>query len=238
MRECEQRGHGGRIALGAVLAALALTLLAAGTASADLASLKAACQTRDAADGTVANGNQLPYQFCDDGVPDQGGVTPNVGAVKAVAVPAKYDGHLGLPAQAADAATQPGADPATGKIALDVDVSLPDTTAYPLAGGKYPVVVMMHGCCSGSKTSWEGNRIDEPGEKWHYNSAWFAARGYVVLTYSARGFVNASNRGSTGQTQLDDRRFEINDYQYLAGLVADDAFFNADPAKVVPTGGS
>lgn len=68
----------------------------------------------DAADGNVANGNQLPYRFCDDGVPDQGGVTPNVGAVKAVAVPASYDGHLGLPAQAAGAATEPGADPTPG----------------------------------------------------------------------------------------------------------------------------
>lgn len=97
---------------------------------------------------------------------------------------------------------------------------------------------MMHGCCAGDKTSWKGSRIDEAGERWHYNSAWFAARGYVVIAYTARGFVNGSNKGSTGQTQLDDRRFEINDYQYLAGLLADDAFFNVDPAKVVPTGGS
>ena len=32
--------------------------------------------------------------------------------------------------------------------------------------------------------------------------------------------------------------FEINDFQHLAGQVADDPFFNVNPQKVVPTGGS
>jgi acetyl esterase/lipase len=177
------------------------------------------------------------YRFCDDGLPPSGGTTPNELGTNAVEVPAKYEGYEGLPSKAADAGNMRGAD-LDGNVALDVDISIP-TGAAP-AGG-YPVIVMMHGCCAGNKTGWEATSFDAAGEKWHYNNAWFASRGYVVITYTARGFVNGEqngNRGSTGETQLDSRRFEINDYQYLAGLVADDPFFNVNPQKVVTTGGS
>ena len=115
----------------------------------------------------------------------------------------------------------PGAD-ANGNIALDVDVSLPDPSFSKPRGG-YPLMVMMHGCCAGNKTSWEAPTIDAAGEKWHYNNAWFASRGFVVVNFTARGFVNGpptlspvgptpGERGSTGETQLDSRRYEINDY--------------------------
>src|SRR6185295_16728483 len=56
-----------------------------------------------------------------------------------------------------------------------------------------------------------------------------------------RGFVNGTSngdKGSTGETQLDSRRFEINDFQSLAGQLADDSFFNVNPQKVGVTGGS
>jgi X-Pro dipeptidyl-peptidase (S15 family)/X-Pro dipeptidyl-peptidase C-terminal non-catalytic domain len=150
-----------------------------------------------------------------------------------VAVPAKYDGYEGLPAKAADAASVPGAD-ANGDVALDVDISVP--TLPPPPGG-YPLIAFMHGCCNGTKLSWESTTFDAGGEQWHYNNAWFAARGYVVLNYTARGF-RIPPFGSTGETQLDSRRFEINDFQYLAGLIADDPFFNVNPQKIVATGGS
>ena len=214
-------------------------IVAAGAtpASADLASLKAACVQKDALDNDTSNGLTLPYTFCDDGIPPTGGTEPNEGAVSAVPVPAKYEGYVGLPAKASDAATMPGAD-SNGDVALDVDVSLPDPTLNPPRPNGYPLIVLMHGCCSGNKTGWEAPTIDAGGEKWHYSNAWFAARGYVVLTYTARGFVNGDNRGSTGETQLDSRLFEINDYQHLAGLLADDAFFNVNPRRVVVSGGS
>src|SRR5439155_5847186 len=67
---------------------------------------------------------------------------------------------------------------------------------------------------------------------------WFASRGYVVLNYTARGFVDGSNHGSTGESQLDSLQYEINDFQYLVGLLADDPTLNINPQKVVPTGGS
>ena len=90
----------------------------------------------------------------------------------------------------------------------------------------------MHGCCGGSKTELEGTTIDPGGsENWHYNNAWFASRGYIVLTYTARGFVDAQNHGSTGETQLDSARYEINDYQHLAGQLADAGDCSPAPAR-------
>ena len=218
----------------------------AATASADLTSLLGACSQKDAADNDLGNGLQLPYRFCDDDIPPTGGTSPNVGAVNAVEVPAAYEGAAGLPAQSAAALTVPGN--AAGKIALDVDVSLP-----PGGAGSYPLVAMMHGCCAGSKSNWEARgdhapagvdpgTIDATRELWHYDSAWWASRGYVVVTYSSRGFVNASNRGSTGQTQLDSNRFEINDFQHLVGQLVDRGDLGGgvtvDPNRIVATGGS
>ncbi len=191
------------------------------------------------------------YFFCDDGIPNAGGLLPNLTGASAVTVPAKYggDGYTGLPSSAG-ALTDPGAD-ASGNVALDVDVSYPNPADFP---GPRPLLVFMHGCCSGSKTSWEatgapGQRFDSPGadgktgELWHYNNAWFASRGYIVLNYTARGFVNGQNLGSTGQTQLDARNFEINDFQSLGcqftQLFNGDALLpDIDPSKVVVTGGS
>jgi dienelactone hydrolase len=209
------------------------------------------CTTKDAADGETTTNTLKPYIFCDDGVPAVGGATANVGGVSAVTVPAKYGTSpatfAGLPDQAGDAATMLGAAP-DGTVALDVDVSLP-ASAPPVGG--YPVIFMMHGCCAGNKTSWEGSSVDAGGEKWHYNNAWYASRGYVVVTYTARGFVHeggAVDQGSTGETQLDSRSFEINDYQSLACQVLANSTnwdaanggtaFSINPDRVVATGGS
>jgi predicted acyl esterase len=222
--------------IGAAAAAIALVLAAAAPASADLNSLKASCQPRDAADGDTGNGIALPFTFCDDGVPPTGGRTPNVGAIGAVAVPQKYGGFEGLPAKVAPDPNA-GADP-DGNIALDIDVSMPDPVKFPPPPGGYPLVAMMHGCCGGDKTGWEATSIDATTERWHQTNAWYAARGYVVLNYTARGFVNGENRGSTGETQLNSRMYEVNDFQHLAGQLADDPFFNVDPDRVVATGGS
>lgn len=202
-------------------------------------SLLASCVAKDAADGDTANGSRLPYRLCDDGVPAFGGITPNPDGAAAVKVPAKYggNGYTALPAKAADASTMPGAD-ANGDVALDVNLSLPPTTMTPPPGG-FPILVFMHGWGSGSKKSWTAATIQGGNdEKWHDNNAWFASRGYVVLNYTARGFVDANNHGSTGETQLDNRKFEVNDYQYLAGLAADEPDLHADGRRVAVMGGS
>jgi dienelactone hydrolase len=219
-------------------------LLAPAPASASLNQLLGSCSSKDAADNDLGNGAQLPYSFCDDGVPDFGGTTPNLTADKAVTVPGAYAGVAGLPAASG---TVPGADP-TGHIALDVDVSLPKDA------GPHPLVAMMHGCCAGNKANWEGRpdyapntvdpgTIDSPGgERWHYDSAWWASRGYVVLTYTSRGFVNGQNHGSTGEAQLDSNRFEINDFQDLVAQLVKKGDLGGgvtvDPNRIVATGGS
>jgi dienelactone hydrolase len=188
----------------------------------------------------------LDYFFCDDGVPMAGGLIPNLSGGAAITVPAKYggDGHTGLPAKAADAGTMPGANPADGTIGLDVDVSLPRSA--PPSGG-YPLLFFMHGCCGGNKTNWEGDSFDAGGEKWHYTNAWYASRGYVVVNYTARGFVSNQNRGSSGETQLNSRSYEVNDYQHLACQVLasasewDDVTGQSvaiNPKRIVTTGGS
>lgn len=237
------RGLGWAVA--AICALYLLALAHAEPASADLSSLlsSAKCSAKDASTG---GGPALPYTFCDDGVPSaSGGTTPNLTAQSAIKVPSAYTGIAGLPATDAAAAV-PGEDPTDNTVALDADVTLPDPTKNPMPAAGYPLVVMMHGCCSGNKTSWEGSTIDPGGaENWHYNNAWFASRGYVVLTYTARGFVDNQNHGSTGETQLDSAKYEINDYQSLAGQLVDKGDLDpgsgtvkVDPQKIVPTGGS
>src|SRR4051794_20851514 len=96
------------IRLALFASALLALLVAAAPASASLQTLKDSCVRKDAADGNTANGFQMPYFFCDDGVPQSGGRTPNPGAVDAVPVPAKYAGFAGLPRKAADATSVPG----------------------------------------------------------------------------------------------------------------------------------
>ena len=233
-----------RAAAAAALGAAIATLGTAPPAQADMASLEAACQLRDAADGNTANGpDRLPFFRCDDGIPSAGGAIPNAGGALALEVPAAYQGFAGLPAKdPVAAAAVPGNS--AGNVAIDADLSLPDPRVHPPGGG-YPLVAFMHGCCSGQKVDWEAETVDGvKSEDWHYNNSWFASRGYAVLTYTARGFVNNQNRGSTGQTQLDHRSFEVNDLQYLAGQIADRSFTVAgqavtiDPARIVMTGGS
>lgn len=224
------------------------------------------CSLRDASDDETSTDARLPYVFCDDGV------APSGGGGNGIPVPVAYHPSAGgndwdglpLPATAEEAAAadatydlQPESD--GRRITLDVNVTLP--TGAGIAGehdagwprkrppsGGWPVVVFMHGCCGGTKNSWEAATIDADNEKWHQSNAWFAARGFIVVTYTARGFRNGNDEGSTGTTQLDSRRFEINDYQYLMGLLVDhDAqrraeglkpIFNVNPKRIAAVGGS
>jgi ABC-2 type transport system ATP-binding protein len=79
-----------------------------------------------------------------------------------------------------------------------------DTTLYlPPGDDPAPAVVLAHGF-GGSKQSVAADAQD------------LAERGYVVLTYSARGFG-----ASTGQIGLNDPRYEIADLSTLLDLLAD-----------------
>jgi dienelactone hydrolase len=229
-------------ALAGAAAALAALVLLAGPAPAraDMASLKAACSVRDAADGDPDSGPSAPFTFCDDGIPEAGGTTPNPGADRALPVPQSYEGFLGLPPKA-PAEPGTGADD-NGDVALDADLSVPHATG----GAELPLMILMHTCCSADKRNFEAQTIDAEGELWHYSNAWFASRGYAVLNYTSRGFVDANGRGSTGETQVDSRRHEVNDLQQLACLVAAEDDLDplqpgdqrVDPRRVVVSGGS
>jgi ABC-2 type transport system ATP-binding protein len=83
-------------------------------------------------------------------------------------------------------------------VTLDTTLYLPPATATHPA----PAIVLAHGF-GGSKESVAGDAKD------------LADRGYVVLTYSARGFG-----ASTGQIGLDDPRYEIADLSTLIDLLA------------------
>ncbi|MDQ4143435.1 MAG: hypothetical protein M3198_06790 [Actinomycetota bacterium] len=229
-------------------------IVAAGLESLEGLVSEESCVTRDAADGEVEEDQELPFVLCDDGVPPQGG------GAKGIPVPVAYHSRdrggdfkgLPRPAPLAEAGKKdvkfdlrPEAD--GRRITLDVDLTLPPQEMRTPDGG-HPVLVFMHGCCGGNKRSWEANTVDDANEKYHHSNAWFASRGYVVVTYTARGFRNNQDRGSTGTTQLDSRRFEINDYQHLVGLLVDhdaqrDAagtprVFDVNPKKVAAVGGS
>src|SRR5918999_1309600 len=221
------------------------------TEGANCADLNAAPGVAPAPSPT-AGAEGLPYRKCDDGVPDG-----RTGGARGIPVPAAYhassgNDYSGLPAPASsdevasvDEERDLQPDESGDRITLDVDVSLP---AKPPPKGGYPVIVFMHGCCGGNKTSWQAADVDAAGEKWHHSNAYFAARGYVVVNYTARGFRDGNQAGSSGTTQLDSRRFEINDFQYLVGLLVDDdaakraagetPMFNVNPRKVAAVGGS
>jgi ABC-2 type transport system ATP-binding protein len=104
------------------------------------------------------------------------------------------------------------------------DAVVLDTTLFLPAGGEpAPAVVLAHGF-GGSKQSVADDAQD------------LAERGYVVLTYSARGFGE-----STGQIGLNDPRFEIADLSTLVDLLAerDDVRLDADgDPRIGVAGGS
>lgn len=194
------------------------------------------CQLKDAADDETETNIELPIVKCNDGLPSSSGGANGIPVPVAYNSNAADDDSAGLPRPADETqrtekiATfdlQP--DEAGDRVTLDINVTMPasagiaqeyeqpwNLTKAPRGG--FPVIVLMHGCCGGDKTSWEAPIVDggaegAEGEKWHQSNAWFAARGYVVITYTARGFRNANEQGSTGTTQLDSRSYEINDYQ-------------------------
>ncbi|WP_243469639.1 alpha/beta fold hydrolase [Klenkia marina] len=110
-------------------------------------------------------------------------------------------------ANAARAAEDVATEDATVPSGSGADAVELDTTTYVPASATddepAPAVVLAHGF-GGSKQSVADDARD------------LAARGYVVLTYSARGFGQ-----STGQIGLDDPRYEVADLSTLLDVLAE-----------------
>lgn len=161
-----------------------------------------------------------------------------VGLVPVQAQPALPDGVSCSQASTTSPMVCTGKIPSWDGVPLDADLTLPAGPLVPR-----PLIVMLHGYAN-DKTEWESSSPNSTNpDKDHYNTAWFASRGYAVLTYTARGFHGSCGQGpltdprcARGWTHLADRRFEVRDTQYLAGLLAD--YGVADPSRIAVTGGS
>jgi cephalosporin-C deacetylase-like acetyl esterase len=113
------------------------------------------------------------------------------------------------------------------------------------------LIVMMNGF-SNDKHEWQSlTEEGDGGDKYHWNSHWFAKHGYYVLTYTPRGSHSEEGDNSawqpptpafssvdepSGTIHLKSREFEIRDTQWLAALVAE--AFDVDENRVAVTGGS
>ena len=174
------------------------------------------------------------------------GVAPPTAAHAAAACPAgtSQSAHL-TPAGGVAFTVCTGMLPSFDGTPLDADISIPDTATGPL-----PLVVMMHGW-GNSKTDFEATTLAGNGaNSYHWNNAWFTAQGDAVLNYTARGFAESCGKvngnpvylqnpaclNRASYTHLADRRWEVRDSQYLAGVLADDGV--ANPNQVVATGDS
>lgn len=140
---------------------------------------------------------------------------------------------------------------------LDVDLTLPASGT----GGRHPLIVMLHGF-GNNKHEWESmTDAGDNGDKWHWNNHWFAAHGFYVIDYTARGFFDdgpdpsrpdepntpagiplpCTRPGSAclpnGTIHLKSREFEIRDTQWLAALVAV-AHPDLERDEIAVTGGS
>jgi dienelactone hydrolase len=126
--------------------------------------------------------------------------------------------------------------PSFDGIPIDVDVTLPAT-----GSGPFPTIVILHGLGE-DKTAFEDTSPN--GSQvltFHYNTNYYAQRGYAVVTPTARGFggsCGAVSRNTAGCAQgwvhLDDIRFEARDVQFLLGELVDQGV--ADPARLGVTG--
>lgn len=119
---------------------------------------------------------------------------------------------------------------------LDVDVTLPATGTGP-----FPTVVMLHGLGQDKHAFLDSTPEGSQALSFHYNTNFYAKRGYAVVTPTARGFGNscgAQSRDSAGCARgwvhIDDARFEARDVQHLLGVLVDEGI--ADPAALGATG--
>jgi hypothetical protein len=149
-------------------------------------------------------------------------------------------------------------------LSLPLTPYIPAGTTTP---ARSPLVIFQSGYsndyCQFESTTLAGSSV--PGcsdfigtAGYHWNNAWFASNGYATINFTPRGWYESCGKqlptysyasdpecqaATSGNPQeaswvhLYDRRFEIRDAQFLAGVVAD-AESTINPNQVVATGDS
>ena len=122
-------------------------------------------------------------------------------------------------------------------VPLDINVAFPPD---PGAGdGSFPLIMWGHGY-GGAKIGFGASGSTTAGMRR------FTSRGYAVMSMTTRGFrescgsPGAQAAGGAacniGYVRLMDTRYEVRDYQHLAGILADEDVI--DPQRIGATGGS
>lgn len=129
--------------------------------------------------------------------------------------------------------------PSFDGVPIDVNVSLPKPKAGKRDGG-YPLMLMLHGY-GGKKQAY-----DEAAAAWLPTAHDLTKRGYVVVSPTDRGFGDSCGSLASrvadplgcekGWVKLLDSRFEVHDFQYLAGLLADQGLVS--PTRIGAAGPS
>lgn len=116
----------------------------------------------------------------------------------------------------------------------ELDVTL--TTPAATGGRRLPLVVMLHGVLNSKgeylADSRHGvrNRGPDAYKTVRWNNVWFAARGYAVLNYTARGHGE-----SGGRIELASRDIEVRDTRHLTGLLADESAARRPLVRILPS---
>jgi predicted acyl esterase len=138
---------------------------------------------------------------------------------------------------------------------IDARVTFPADATAPLA-----TVLMLHGW-SADRIQWQSGPKPGVAENAHqWSRMRFVARGFAAVAPTARGFYSSCGQVETVQdddssggprgadldevdcttnhrwTHIGDRRFEIQDWRYLLGLLVDAGF--SDPSALAATGSS
>lgn len=160
----------------------------------------------------------------------------------------------------------------TGKVVSKDGASSLDTSVTLPARGKgpFPLMVILHGLTQ-SKKSYEsdpserseqepdGQTVEGVGGRYHYNNLWFASKGYMVLTYTARGWrvppqdpVSESECEDFDKESVDGQgelypgrdyacyiqvahlKYEVADTQYLIGRLVDGTLTDQEGVKAIP----
>ena len=141
-----------------------------------------------------------------------------------------------------------------GTVKLDTSVTMP-----PNGDGPFPLIVMLHGL-TGSRKSNESSFVNGEGSRYHYNNLWFASKGYMVLSFTARGWnifdtdtlqttshspcINKTPQSVDGNPiamypgpdpacyiQISHIKYDMADTQYLVGKLVDGTLTNAAGVK-------